>query len=257
MKSRPRILFADIETLPLKTLAWQLKNYGYTPVNMIIEDWRIASFAAKWAGSTKVHQFDIRKGISDKNESILLKRAKKLLDRADIVVTQNGKKFDVPMLLARMAFYRIHPFSSFEQIDVMKESKKHFRLPSYSLEYVTSRFCKKYKKLKHNKFPGIELWLACMANVKAAWKEMAKYNIHDILSMEEWFGILAPYINLNFNKYRGVKDAQCPCGSADFKKNGYSYRQEGKFQRFTCKKCGSELRLSKNLNVSPYRRVVR
>jgi DNA polymerase elongation subunit (family B) len=254
---RPRILFADIETLPLKTLAWQLKNYGYTPVNMITEDWRICSFAAKWAGSSKVHQFDLRRGITDKNEKKLLRQAWEFLNDADIVITQNGKKFDVPRLLGRMLFYGIKPFSSFEQIDTLKESRKHLSLPSYSLEYVTSRFCKKYKKLTHKQFPGIELWVACMNGVKAAWKEMAKYNIHDVFALEEWFNVLAPYINLNFNKYRGIKGAKCSCGSTEFSKNGYSYRGDGKFQRFACKHCRSELRLSKNLNTSPYRRVTR
>ncbi len=193
MKTKLRVLFADIETSPLKVFAWQLKNFGHTPVSMLSKDRRIISFAGKFQGESKIYQFDTRKGLNNKNEKKLLKKVGKLLDQADLVVTQNGKKFDVKLLRGRFVFYRLKPFKSFEQFDTLTESKRLLNLPSYSLEYVSDTFCRKYKKLQHKKFPGVELWKACLSGVKSAWREMAKYNIHDILTLEEWYGILLPY----------------------------------------------------------------
>jgi DNA polymerase elongation subunit (family B) len=192
-KRKPKILFVDIETAPIRVLAWDLKTYGYTPVNMLNKDRRIISFAAKLQGKSKGYQYDLRKGVTKKNERNLLERLSYVLNDADVVVTQNGKKFDVKVIKGRLAVHRLPPIKNFEQFDTLKEAKKQFNLPSYSLEYVSQTFCRKYKKLQHKAFPGIDLWKECLRGNRKAWQEMAKYNIHDVLALEEWYDILLPY----------------------------------------------------------------
>ena len=252
---RPRILFIDIETRPLEVYTWQLKNYGYTPVGMIKGDWGIVSVAAKWRGKSKVYQYDLRRNITSKDEIGMLRKISKLLNQADIVIGHNSKKFDIPMITGRLKLYKLPRLQSFAQIDTLTESRKLYRFPSYSLEYLTGILCTKFKKMTHRTYPGMELWFACLRGVCRAWKEMAKYNINDVRATEELFDIMAPDMNLNWTKYRGLDGAICQCGSTEFNENGHHYTPEGKFKRYYCKHCKSELRLGKNLNKSPYRGV--
>ena len=49
-KDIPKVLYVDIETKPLKVWAWGTFNQNI-PLNMIIEDWSVLSWSAKWADS--------------------------------------------------------------------------------------------------------------------------------------------------------------------------------------------------------------
>jgi hypothetical protein len=52
---------------------------------------------------------------------------------------------------------------------------------------MTEIYNKKYKKQSHKDFPGFSLWEECMRGNKKAWDSMKKYNIFDVLSLEELF----------------------------------------------------------------------
>lgn len=238
--NEPKVLFLDIETAPIIGYTWGLYDQNLA-VNQIQCDWYVLSWAAKWLNSKSIQQMD-QSGTKDiKNDKPILQRIWSLLDIADIVVTQNGKSFDIKKLNARFVQHGMKPPSSFKQIDTKLLAKKHFGFTSNSLEYLSDKLCTKYKKLKHKKFPGMELWTECLKGNKQAWKEMAKYNIHDVLSLEELYTKLIPWDNsINFNIYRN--GVQCTCGSKDFKRNGFFYSSTGRFQRYSCKNCGSELR---------------
>lgn len=242
----PKILFLDIETSPIEAYVWGLWDNNVA-LNQIKSDWNVISWAAKFLGSKGVYQKDIRCQIDKRDDSKILPEMHTLLDRADIVVTQNGKAFDIKKLNARFIINGMKPPSSFQHIDTKLLAKKYFGFTSNSLEYMTDKLCTRYKKLKHKQFPGQELWTECLKNNQKAWKEMAKYNVYDVLSLEELYTKLIPWDNtINFNVYYGDHDAVCTCGSRDFHRNGYCYTKTGKYQRFYCKKCGSELRARHN-----------
>lgn len=240
----PKILLLDIETSPIEAFVWQLWDVNVA-LNQIKKDWKIISWAAKWAGKKKIYQEDVR----NQSERQVLAKMWKLLDDCDIVVTQNGKKFDVPKLNARFIINDMKPPSSFQHIDTRRLAKKHFGFTSTSLEYMADALKLKHKKLKHKKYPGQELWTECLKGNKSAWKEMARYNKWDVLALEDLYNRLKPWdSSINFNVYYGSDDALCTCGNSKFSKNGYNYTPTGKFQRFQCKNCGRELRARQNLN---------
>ena len=246
--SAPKILIFDIETSPIIASVWSLwdQNVG---LNQIKEDWKIISFAAKWLNEKKVVQYDLRDGVTKSGEFLLIAKLWYLLNEADIVVTQNGKAFDVKKAQAKFLEHKFKPTSSFQQVDTRMLAKKHFAFTSNKLEYMTEKFNTKYKKLKHNKFPGHELWNACLKGNKQAWAEMAKYNKYDVLATEELYKRLIPFDNsVNVNAYYGDGSTHCTCGSTQFRKNGHSYTAAGKYQRFECKKWGSEFKARENLN---------
>lgn len=244
----PKILVLDIETAPILAFVWGLWNNN-VGLNQIKQDWYILSWAAKWLGApeSEVMYEDQRNAKNIENDSKLLKRIWKLLDEADVVVTQNGVKFDIPKLNARFITHGYPPPSSFKQIDTYRIAKKHFGFTSNKLEYMTDKFCTKYKKSKHAKFSGFSLWKQCLAGNPEAWDEMENYNKFDILSLEELYLVLAPWDNtVNFDLYHDQLVNLCSCGSTNFKKNGYYYTTTGKFQRYRCE-CGKEHRDSTNL----------
>ena len=49
-------------------------------------------------------------------------------------------------------------------------AKECFGFTSNKLEYMTDKLCKKYKKLKHGKYAGFELWKECLHGNMDAWQ---------------------------------------------------------------------------------------
>ena len=192
---------------------------------------------------------DQRKIKDINDDSKLLKGIWNLLNEADIVITQNGKKFDVKKLNARFILSGMQPTSSFRHIDTQEIAKRHFAFTSNKLAYMTDKLCVKYKKLTtHGKFVGHELWTECMKGNIDAFNEMEKYNKYDVLSLEELYKILIPWDNrIDFNVYSNSLDTVCKCGSTDFAKNGFAYTNTAQFQKFRCKGCGCGSRDTVNL----------
>ena len=97
------------------------------------------------------------------------------LDSADIVIAHNANKFDLPTINARAVEHGIKPPSPYKVVDTLSVAKKHFRFTSNKLEFIADALgCA--PKLKHQHFPGFELWLQCLKQNDKAWKEMKEYN---------------------------------------------------------------------------------
>jgi len=235
----PKVLLLDIETSPVLAYVWSLwkQNVG---LNQIAEDWCILSFCAKWLGNPNVIYRDNSKQRNVEDDTKLLKALWKLLDEADIVVAQNGKKFDVRKINARFLLAGMPPPSPFHIVDTLLEARKHFALTSSKLEYLTDKLCTT-KKRKHQKFPGFELWSQCLQRNPEAWEEMRLYNIDDVISLEELYLILRPWIDghPNVANYSEPDKPSCPkCGSDDVSQKGHRHTQVGRYARYRCNGCG-------------------
>lgn len=248
--SGPKVLIFDIETSPILAYVWGLWENNVA-LNQIESDWHVLSYAAKWLGTdpSKIMYKDQRNSRDVSNDKQMLKGIWKLLDECDIVITQNGKSFDIKKLNARFLEHGFQPPSSYKHIDTKTIASKHFKFTSNKLEYMTHKFNKKYKKLtSRKKFSGFALWTECLAGNKEAWKEMEKYNKYDVLSLEELYNILAPWdTTVNFNLYSDDSSYKCNCGSTKYIHKGYAYTTTGKFRRYKCKACGKESRGRENL----------
>lgn len=251
-----RVLVFDIETAPCLSYHWGMwqQNIG---LNMMVRDWAVISWSAKWVGESEVMYQDCRSHFDGSAASILkeiddskiLKGIWELLDEADIVVTQNGKKFDVKKLNARFLSNGMQPPSSYKHIDTLQIAKRHFAFTSNKLEFMTDKFCVKYKKLTHKKFPGFDLWKECQLGNEVAWTEMEEYNVYDVLSLEELVFILAPWSNQipNLDMYHYSQENVCFCGHSEWLHDGYAYTNLSKFDKFKCTHCGAEKRGRTNL----------
>lgn len=252
-----KILLLDIETSPIISYTWGLfdQNVG---LNQVKKDWHLLSWSAKWLNKNAIMYQDQRNEKDISNDERIVRSMWKLLDAADIVITQNGKSFDIKKLNARFLLHGMQPPSSFRQIDTLRLARKHFAMTSNKLEYLSNKLCTKYKKLKVKKFPGFDLWAECLKGNMEAWTEMERYNKYDVLALEELYKKLIPWDSkINFALYSQDFSPECTCGSTGFVKNGYSYTNAGKFLRFKCRKCGAETRAKENLVPKDKRKGLR
>jgi DNA polymerase elongation subunit (family B) len=248
-KPQLKVLVFDIETAPMLGYVWGLFDQQIG-LNQIESDWHVLSWSAKWLydAPENVMYADQRNAKNIEDDSKILKQIWKLLDEADVVITQNGKSFDVKKLNARFLQHGFPPPSSYRHIDTKILAKRHFAFTSNKLEYMTDKFCVKYKKLKHAKFSGFELWKQCLAGNMEAWDEMKKYNMYDVLSLEELYLVFQPWDNsISFNVFHEAPVHTCNCGSTEFSPNGFKYTNTGKFRRMICDNCGAEYSGKQNL----------
>lgn len=245
----PRILSIDIETSPIEGRVWGLwkQNLG---LNQITKEWNILSYCAKWLGDPNVIYSDLSKAENIADDSQLVAELYELLNQADLVVAQNGKRFDLPKIQARFVMAGYKPPRPFRVIDTMLMAKQQFGFTSNKLEWMTDKLCTT-KKRKHEKFPGMELWNQCLAGNPEAWEEMRLYNIDDVVSLEELYLILRPWYqgHPNVAVFADGKTAACPkCGSKELKRDGWTFTQSGKYELYHCSGCGgySRGRYTKN-----------
>lgn len=261
----PKILVVDIETAPVIGYHWGLwqQNIG---LNMILRNEAIISFSAKWVGEDAVMYDDCREFfdgsaasmVNEIDDKDLIENLWILLDEADIIVTQNGKKFDAKKINARFLHHGLQPPSSYKHIDTLQIAKRHFAFTSNKLEYMTDRFCKVYKKLKHGNFAGFDLWKECQLGNPLAWDEMETYNKYDVLSLEELLFILAPWSDKmpNMDMYYDDEENHCFCGITEWESDGFAYTSLSKFTRHKCTSCGAEKRGRVNLLAKSKRKTL-
>jgi hypothetical protein len=255
----PKILLLDIETAPMLGYVWSLWENNVA-LNQLHSDWYILSWSAKWLGSPEdqVMYMDQRNEKNIEDDSKILRVIWDLLDEADIVLTQNGIKFDIPKLNARFIQHGFPPPSSFRHIDTARIARARFGFTSNKLEYMTDKLCVKYKKSKHKKFEGFSLWKECMVGNLEAWKEMEEYNKYDVLSLEELYTKLAPWDKtINFNVYNNDFISRCSCGSSEFKEAGFHYTNRAKYKKHVCVICGKEHRDTENLLTKEKRKSMK
>ena len=237
---QPKILLFDIETAPIVAHVWGLfdQNVG---LNQIEKDWHLLSWSAKWLGSDEVMYADQRGKRNISDDKAILKKLWKLVDEADIVITQNGISFDMKKLNARFIINGMAPPSSVKHIDTLRIARRMFGFTSNKLEYLSNKLNVKFKKLTHGTFPGHEMWKQCLKDNIKAWQEMEEYNKHDVLALEELYLKMQPWDNkVDLSKYMEVEGMLCNCGSTKFKKHGFTVSGKNKYRRLICTKCGAE-----------------
>jgi uncharacterized protein YprB with RNaseH-like and TPR domain len=239
MDNELKVLVFDIETAPMLAYIWDLRDERIS-LDRLKQDSHILAWAAKWLGApaSKVIYRDQRNAKDIENDRAILGELWRLLDEADIVVTQNGQNFDAPRLNARFMIHGMPPPSPYKHIDTYQIAKRAGGFTSNKLEYLTGKLCKKYKKLSHKKFPGFSLWRECLGGNKKAWEEMRRYNIHDVLSTEELYTKLRAWAPENANKaYLGADCATCGA-MGRIAKRGFLRTKSALYQRRQCQGCG-------------------
>lgn len=225
-----KILHLDIECSPAEVYAWQLFKTTI-PVQQIITPARILCFSAKWHGQKKMLTYsEWEHGRQD-----MLQALYDLLDEAEVIVTYNGKRFDIPWIKGELIVEGFLPPSPFKQIDLYQVIKANSRFLSNKLGYVSDRLLGD-TKLTHT---GFQLWKDVLAGDKKAQKLMAKYCEQDVKLLDPLYEKLRPWVYQHPNLAIESGDHTCPkCSSVNLVRRGYTYTQASKFQRYRCSDCG-------------------
>src|ERR1700733_915350 len=136
--SDPKILTLDIETAPLEAYTWGLWDVT-VGLEQIKTGWSILSYAAKWIGKPKVtfKHTGGRGAAKVRDDKVLMQPLWDLLDRADIVVAQNGQRFDVKKINSRLIEQGFGPYSPIRIVDTLLTAKKHFAFTSNKLAWMS------------------------------------------------------------------------------------------------------------------------
>lgn len=237
----PRVVTLDIETAPLVSYTWDIwdQNVGLDQIHV---EWSIISFSAKWLGEKAIIYRDTGGNGPNRirEDKPLLRELWAILDQADIVIAQNGVKFDLKKINARLLMHGFTPYSPIKVVDTMLIAKRHFAFTSNKLAWMSEHLTTT-KKDDHHRFPGFKLWDECMKDNPAAWAEMRKYNIRDVVATEELYLRLRPWMvgHPNVAAYMLGEEVRCPkCGSSDVQKRGTVPTQTGEYTRIRCNSCG-------------------
>lgn len=236
----PRIATLDIETSPILAYVWGLFKQ-FVGLNQIVSDWSVIAFSYKWLGEKKVfhHNTGGRGPGKVRDDEDLMKLLWAVLDEADIIIAQNGVKFDVKKINARFIELGMPPPSPYKVVDTMLHARAIAAFTSNKLAWLSDVLTDTPKD-EHKNFPGFELWTECLADNPLAWKEMRKYNDRDIVSTEGVYLKLRPYMigHPNVAAYNDDTAVQCPkCGSTNLKSRGSALTQSGSYPRYRCE-CG-------------------
>jgi len=237
-----KVLVLDIETQPMVAYVWDRKDVNIA-LNHIKSEWSIIAWSAKWLGDSpsKIIYKDVSKQKDYSDDKAILEPLWKLIDEADIIVTQNGQSFDLPRLNARFILHGMKPPSPYTHLDTYRIVRKIAAFTSNKLEYLTDKLCTKYKKLRHGKYPGMELWKQCLNGNMDAWAEMRRYNIHDVLSTEELYLKLRAWTPESMPRphLSNIPEICGVCGKNTVTKEGTRIAKTGKYQRLHCTSCGT------------------
>lgn len=207
-QSDSKVMVYDIETS--RTLAkvwWTGKQFvGHKQLQ---SEPKIISICYKWMGESKIHQLTWDKNQCDKK---MLQEFLIAYNQADMVVGQNNDKFDNRWVNARAMKHGLVFNTFIKSFDIMKQTKRLFRLPSYSMDYIT-KFLNVENKLTHE---GIKMWDMIESGTKAQQKEylqkMLDYNIGDIVSTEAMYVKLRKYMGhkVHFGVLNGLPKYSSP-----------------------------------------------
>lgn len=237
-----KILLLDIESSPNTAHVWGLWQQNVS-INQLMESSYVLCYAAKWYGEKDV----IFDSVHQSRPKTMLKGIHGLLNDADAVVHYNGTKFDIPTLNKEFLLHSFNPPSPYKQIDLLRVVRSNFRFPSNKLDYVAQRL-NLGKKHEHE---GHELWVKCMNGDKDAWKRMEKYNIQDVVLLENLYGHLLPWIKSHPNHNLFSDGHVCPnCSASSLQRRGTAISATGTYQRYQCRSCGTWSQSTKSIKSS-------
>lgn len=237
-----KILFLDIETGPTKAAVWGLwgQNVG---INQIIEPGRTICAAWKWGGGKGVEFAAEWQPVEERSDWFsyldFLKKLHVVLDEADIVVTYNGKKFDIPTLYKEFVQYKITPPAPFHHIDLYQTCRRQFRFVSNKLDFI----CQQLGLGAKTSHKGMQLWTDVGNGCPKAQRLMERYNKQDVVLLEKLYKHIRPWIkgHPTVSLLEGrTETPACPsCGGNHLQERGYRTTKTRRYKRYQCQDCGS------------------
>lgn len=186
-KRKPRILFWDLESSLIEGYFFGIwkQNIPMTSIkkhaHLLSNSW---AFDDGEVQGVRLTPDDVRTG----NDLHVVIDTIQAIEKADLIVTFNGKKFDVKMLNTRALFWGLPPIKYPKHIDLMQDSKRVFKFPSNSMQNI-SMYLGLGGKIQTG---GIGLWQRCAnhedwSDCDDALEAMLKYGKGDIVATRDLY----------------------------------------------------------------------
>ena len=249
------IWFVDIERFPRIEYSWAAKKYSkFTPEYLLVEEGRMISFAAKKLGGPTIFSSEYHHGRNQMLDTLWY-----TLDRADVVVGWNSRRFDIPHIDGelRTAGYKV--YKPFKQIDLFQQIRSRFNYQYNTMASVAKQWKLDDQKMENE---GFELWKRCMSDDPEAWETMKLYNMQDVRTTEKaylsnlsWMSGTIPNLGLFLGD---VEDSLCPaCGSSEVTRDGTAVTGVSMYEAYRCDSCGFRSRSNVRVNSVKLRPVTR
>ena len=165
------------------------------------------------------------------------------VNNCDLMITFNGKRFDVKLLNTRALFWGLPPVKAPKHIDLFEQSKRVFKFPSNSMQNV-SMYLGENGKLETS---GSNLWERCAEwenyeECEKALIEMVTYGNQDIEATRDLYKRFqgwmkgVPNLGTIVNEVTENKTLRCiHCGSDDvFPLDQKAYTSVSSFYLYRC-----------------------
>ena len=165
------------------------------------------------------------------------------VNNCDLMITFNGKRFDVKLLNTRALFWGLPPVKSPKHIDLFEQSKRVFKFPSNSMQNV-SMYLGEKGKLETS---GSNLWERCAEwenyeECEKALIEMVTYGNQDIEATRDLYKRFqgwmkgVPNLGVITNEVTENKTLRCiHCGGDDiFPLEQKTYTSVSSFDLYRC-----------------------
>ena len=236
----PKVLVLDIETKPMKGFFWKVWN-TMVPSISLCEDWIILTWSAKWLHSKEVFSGKITpEEVKNEDDARILGDLWNFVDEADVIITHNGIKFDMPKLNTRFLLNGFNPPSPYQNIDTYRVAKHKFSFTYNKLDFI-GKILGLGGKLENG---GMKLWLEAIEGNEESLDKMELYNKRDVTLLEEVYLRLRPWIpsHPNLSLFVDSTEQMCPvCTSTHVEELPHSSfaTGAGKYTVFRCQDCGS------------------
>lgn len=239
---KPRILFYDLETKPLQAWVWSpgKQFVGHKQLVKSYSQYGIICACYCWNDGKPAKSIDW--GYDEQSTANLVEEFDKILKEADWVIGKNSDKFDNKMLNACRMFAGLPGMPDWTKYtdDLEKQMRRYFRMPSQSLDYISSQLG--YGgKIKMEFQDWIDI---CEKNAggEKAFNKMIKYCKKDVEDTRTLWDKLAQHFEprLNMSTFTNDGQAHCKhaeCGSTNLKRDGIKCQGKMRYQRYFCNDC--------------------
>lgn len=239
---KPKILFYDIETSPLKAWVWSCGKQFVGHKNLTKDGNRygIICITYCWNDGKKAECIDW--GYNEQNTGKVVAAFDQIIKQADFTIGKNSDKFDTKMINAARMFHGLPGLPQWTKYtdDLEKQMRRYFRMPSQSLDYISNQLGLG-GKIKMEMQDWIDI-VEKNNNGEKALKKMIKYGKKDVEDTRALWFRLAEHFDSRWNQstYQddGMRCRHMDCGSPNLKKNGTRMAGKTRYQEFHCNDCG-------------------
>ena len=241
-KKQPKILFLDIESSPDIAVTFKRFKANFSQDNIILDGGWLLSIAWAWNNEPVTGLVLTENQAATANDRVLVHLLYNLIEEADIVVAQNGDRFDLPLIKARSVIHGLPAIKRVKTVDTLKIAKsmkfQSNRLDSLGLVLGVGR------KVEHQ---GIKLWVECMQGNEEALQNMLDYNKQDVELLRDVYHKLKAWDNQapNAGLYVDSTEAVCRvCGGEDVRATANQVQSGSSlYSEVICNDCGARSRL--------------